>query len=357
MHCLKTIHDICGDLQVILYNSNETSLINRDDWNELQKNSFVCNPFYEDWNLLPALHHLTHQNESIHIVTVYSRHKLIGLFPVAITKLYKIVPVCSIWQHDHAYLSEPLQSAPFDLARVLSEVCEQLGGVMSYMPQHQAIYQSSHVTVCFHQYQRAAILDHKHIQPHLNNLGGKRMRELKRVKRKLEEEHNIEFVRFADAHEGLNAYSELEHLGWKGSEKGSIYSHKNIKEYYLELIQTSESGTIEVLGLISNKNLIACAIRLNSNNHYFEIKTTYDERFKMYAPGKVLEWYLLQDLKSHNMERVDSCTHSDNHLINWLWPDRIDVYRSYIFSQQPIGRAMAKLHSVKQRIEKRYTHA
>lgn len=357
MHCLKTIHDTCGELDIRLYPSNESQFINRIDWKILQDSSLICNPFYEDWNLLPAIENLTKQNEQVWIATIYCNHSLIGLFPVSISKLYGLIPICSLWQHNHAFLSEPLQSTPFDLARVLNEISNVLGGIVSFIPLHQGKYFSSYATVSCHRYQRAAILNSKNIDPHLSELNGKRVRELNRVKRRLEENFKLDFFRFSDIQKGLKAFGELENKGWKAEKKGAIYAHKNVKNYYHSLIKYNDHNKLEVLGFTANGRLIACAIRLKSNDHYFEIKTTYDESFKSYAPGKVMEWYLLQDLKTHDMIHVDSCTHESNGLINWLWPDRIDVYRSYVFSQQPIGKIMARLHNIKKWIGKQFSHA
>lgn len=356
MHCLKPIHDSHGELHISLIPSHETHRIDRKQWQQLQLTSLVKNPFFEDWNLIPAMKHLAKKGKTF-IVTIHSHKQLIALFPIVKTRLYGILPSIQVWQHNHAYQSDPLHSATFEWSKVLNHIASYMNCAITHIPNHAALNYDSVSEWFSTEYHRASIQSPSNISQHMDNLSGKTNRELKRLNRKLNDELACEFIEFKDLHHGLEIYKSIEHKGWKGNQKGSILSSSSVTHYYDDMIHQYGSNNIRIFGLSTNGTIIACALRIISQNHIFEIKTSYDERYKRYAPGKALEWYLLNQLSKQTFHLVDSCTHPDNSLINWLWPDQITYYRSYIFAPHLMGRLANQVHNIKQWFHRRHAHA
>ena len=100
--------------------------------------------------------------------------------------------------------------------------------------------------------------------------------------------------------------------------------------------------------LAADNKIIAMGIRIVSGNNYFEIKTSYDESFKKYAPGKILEYLILESLASKKNIEIDSCTHHNNTLINKIWPDKQVYFRTFIFSNSFLGNLYRVAYSLKQ---------
>ena len=355
MHCLKPIHDIAGKLHINILNSKDINRIDICQWQQLQRKSLTNNPFFEDWNLIPALKHLT-DNQIIYLVTVHIDKELVALFPVQKHKVYGVIPCLSVWQHDHAYIGDPLYSIELDWPNIFRHIAHYLSCALIKLPNHKISLKEDSGSVYSARYQRAGISSNFGILHHLNSLAGKKYRELNRTKRKLENKFSLDFFEFEDIKSGLEAYQLIEHGGWKGKKNGSILSKKPIAQYYKDLFATKHSNHLRVFALTADSKIIACAIRIESDGHIYEVKTSYDESYRRYAPGKILEWHLINQLSQQPFSNVDSCTHPNNTMINWLWPDQITYYQSNIFSPSQLGQFTKKLHLLKRWISERYSH-
>lgn len=353
MHCSKTIHE--NNLTIRITATSDIDCICRSQWQILQSKSLVTNPFFEDWNLIPAVKHLG--DSSIYIINIYREGQLVALFPVFKKRHLGFIPSLSIWQHNHAYISDPLHAIELNWPTIFDQICRALR--CHWFMQHNAKHNlfPERARVYSIKQRRAAIKNPQHIPQYIAQLHGKRQRELQRVHRKIEQYLAPELIKFDCNKKGLTAYMDLEHQGWKGEEAGAILSRSSVTKYYQDMLNLVPDNQWEVYGLFSQNVLLACAMRIQSNHQAFEIKTTFNEDYRLYAPGKMLEYYLLNDLAASNFTQVDSCTDADNALINWLWPDSIVIYRSYMFTSHPIGVAMNAFHSAKRWIKKRVRYA
>lgn len=358
MHCLNKIHNNGKEVQIKLYPSSDVELIDRDEWQNLQDNSLFNNPFFEYWNLVPAIKNLSISNKPVWIAAIYYEDAMIGLFPI--TKKYQgyIIPTCCIWSHDHCYLSTPLLSLRLNFHEVMTAISIHLNCYFSHIPLHdKTLINASKCNNIFEfTYQRAVINNSQSIKHHLTQLSGKKKREIYREKKNIETLGEVILKKFSCVEEGLSEYKKLEISGWKGKEGGAILSRPEVSNYYQD-ISILSNGNIDIHGLFINDALVACTIRVKSKDKYYEIKTTYNEEMRKFAPGKIMELYILEDLLLHNPTYVDSCTDQDNKLINWLWPDKKEFVTRYIFSQNTKSQILKLTYTFKQWFRKTFIHA
>lgn len=92
-----------------------------------------------------------------------------------------------------------------------------------------------------------------------------------------------------DIGDAVARYAELESKGWK-SNSGTAIGTDNLQgRFYIELLSSlSTSGGAMVCELWFNNQLTASRLMIVSGHMIIILKTTYDESFKQYAPGRLL---------------------------------------------------------------------
>lgn len=339
-----------SNLEIRVHSRYAYSEISTKQWNELSNNSIYINPFYESWNLIPALKYLDDSDE-VFIVTIIRHNDLVALFPVIIDKLKLGIKTLSLWMHDHCYLSTPLMNEYLNINQILCiigfKLKTQWASVCLHDPKlfRGCSNNNIHKSVIH----RAAILDPANIKPNLDNLPKKTQKELIRTRKNLNKQLTTRFHYHNNLIEGLNRYRELEHKGWKGRNKGSINSKAETIKYYEEIMINNDcKESIQFQELMSHETCLASSIRFKSRGRYFEVKTCYDETYRRHNPGKLLEIDILNNLMRDPFQLVDSCTQKNNKLINHLWPDSISLETSYIFYPTILSKALRLIHKLKQ---------
>lgn len=322
-------------MQVNILTHQEAEEIDASQWDSLAEKSTFTNPFFERWSLLPALKFLVN-SDKVFVVTAYKDEELIVLFPILIKKHQFGLKYLGIWQHDHCFLTDPLCTSPILLAKIFNRVIRQkqvsivqienhsLQSYGRYIDERSEVFQST----------RGAIFDPKTAKQHLVTLPRKIRMENKRVRNRLFDKTDARYLTSQNASDlnWLAEFCQLEHSGWKNIAKGSILSNPNVYRYYSAMYEgQGKKGKIQFQGLFSENEALAIAFRIVSNNQAFELKTSYNEVFRGLYPGVVLEIMNVEDLENLDFEFVDSCTNSENHLINRLWPDQRKIYTSLYF--------------------------
>lgn len=343
---------LLDELTITIYKRSKANSISATDWDILSGSCSIKNPFYERWNLLPALNHLELE-EVVLITTVYNKKELVALFPIKIEKSIFSILYLTLWMHDHCYYCTPLFKGELNFNVILSKLGEVLKTSFSIISLHSSelfhtenknLPNNIHTSITY----RAAITNSTNIKQNLSILNGKFRRDLKRNERQLRQLGNLEFRTQQDLSLGLENYCRIEHKGWKGRARGSISSLESTKSYYLSLISTLNAhNKIQCFELVLNNQCIASSIRFISSNNIYEVKTSYDEGYKRYSPGKLLEIQLLNQLSHESFELVDSCTQPDNTLINRLWPDQVTLHTSYLFYPNIFSYTLQILHKIK----------
>ena len=327
-------------LDIVCFPKDRWTALDKEAWDELADRSLSNNPFFERWCLGPAFDALSVANP-VYLVGVFRDQKLIVLFPIE--RIGKIPGLrrLAVWNHPEFFKTDPLYSEILDFKKIFVRLAQRFNAVWIELSKHQSqIFDLEKQQ--FHIYQKNSsrpVIKADGISD-LSNVGkGKVRRENKRIVNKLEKSFNTRFVKVDDIEEGFTRYLQIENSGWKGRACSSIVRRKDALNYYLKIMRRSQNH-IEIYELWADEKCIASCIRYRNKDFLYDVKTTYDEAFSQYYPGRVLEIKCLEWLSSQEFTLLDSCTSPKNQLINRLWPHRAELFVTYIFSGLLTGLAI-----------------
>jgi hypothetical protein len=322
-------------MKIEILNRTQVNQIDLEQWQQLSNDSIYINPFYEPWCLIPALRHLDPQKE-VYIVAVYDNGTLTALFPVFLKSHRLFIRCVAIWKHSQCFLSNPLCLEETPLAEIICYVAKKLSATIFQIKDHTPFFSVHTINLpnVIIRTTRGAIFITREIEEHLKLLPKKLRSENKRIKNRLLKECDATYQtsRSLPSIDWLDTYCKLEDSGWKRQQKSSIYSNPEVRCYYSEMSEDAmKFGKIEFQGLFSGYTTLASSFRIASRNCAFELKTSYNEKFRRYYPGAVLELINLEAIDAQSYVFVDSCTNPGNRLVNRLWPARMDIWNSFYF--------------------------
>ncbi len=140
----------------------------------------------------------------------------------------------------------------------------------------------------------------------------------------------------------LNGFLAMENSGWKGENKSSILSDRHEVHLYSEIIgKAHETGDLHFTRLSLDDRPIAYTLDIWLGDAAFCLKSAYDEQYRKFSPGVLMEHEALKAYSNHSRIRlVDSCSAADNHLLNELWPDQTEVTDFLIGRSGPAYRML-----------------
>ncbi len=146
-----------------------------------------------------------------------------------------------------------------------------------------------------------------------------------------------------DMSAAVSAYSRIESAGWKGQVGSAILDDNEQGRFYRELLQRfAGTGDARVFHLRMNEKIVASRLMVQAGGTALILKTTYDEDFSRYAPGRVLLYLVLQRLfEDERIDQVEFYTKANADQLQWATGTR--MIRHYnLYS----GRAVALLSSL-----------
>ncbi len=341
-------------MQIRILAREDVSNIDAEQWDKLASDSVFVNPFYERWSLIPALEFL-HKEDEVYVVATYDKDVLTALFPIHLKLSYFGIRYLCLWRHTHCFLCDPLIQSTVSLAKIFNYVLRKMKVSVMRIPQHSELSYGEDIdrrSVVFSS-TRGAIFNTSDIKRHLGNLPSRVRAENKRITKRLFKEVNAQYITSKDEpnRNWLDDYCQLEHAGWKRNVSGSILSDDSQYNYYRAMYNLSKiSNNIEFRGIFDEQSMLSISFRITSRNHAFELKTSYNEKFKRLYPGVVLELMNLDDLSSSKFKFVDSSTNSDNSLINKLWPEQRKLVNSLYFDGRLMGKLLKFMYKIKNRM-------
>jgi CelD/BcsL family acetyltransferase involved in cellulose biosynthesis len=159
-------------------------------------------------------------------------------------------------------------------------------------------------------------------------LSGKRLKEWRRLRRRLEERGALVSRATDDPNElreAGDAFLALEARGWKGRSGAPLNGDPQRAAFARDMLSTmAEEGKLRIDTLSLDGALVAAGLLLVSAGRAFYWKTAYDEAFAVYSPGALLTL----DLSRRAQEtlaatEIDSCAIENHPMIDRLWPDRL----------------------------------
>ena len=315
-----------------------------DAWRRLAERAAEPNVFYTPDFALAAAPALGRDVEAILVWS--AERQLLGMLPFRLSsRRYGVkLPLLVGWTHPFAPLGTPLADrdataevaaafvrhivgdaglpkllllpllpAAGPVARALRAAAESRGGA------HRA----------FGEHQRAA-LDLAAGRPRdLDEvIGAKRLREARRLRRRLDEVGQVEFAvaRYPETiAQALQRFLALELKGWKGAAGTALIqsdAHRRFAEAALDALAGRGAAMVAELSLDGRE--IASVILLRSGDRAWSWKMAYDESMARFSPGLQAMTDLTAALVADDTIRfADSCAVPDHPLMDHLWRDRL----------------------------------
>lgn len=312
-----------------------------DAWKSLAEHSIEPNPFFEPEFLIPALRYLDPEHKARVLVIAEDADMLLCLPVVPAGRWRRFpFPVLVAWRHDYAFLGTPLVheasvetasaafaehllkgSAPARFA-VLERV-DVNGQVLQAL--RSALNRQSVISQSF----ARPVLHRRPDGDYLASLGRERRRRLQQRRRALEREVGpVHVVDHAGDSDGARRFLDLEASGWKGVAGTAFASNPSHSAFYEEMAaQFAAEGRLELLALQTETgSVLAMATRLIAAEGVFSFKIAYDEQYRKFGPGRLLDVALLSEFDQRpRQEWVDSCTGVENEFKESLFPERRSV--------------------------------
>jgi len=152
----------------------------------------------------------------------------------------------------------------------------------------------------------------------------------------------------------INAFLELEHMGWKKGKKTSLLSHANDEAFFREMMNGfAQAGRAFFTELSINGRVIASTSNLISGRAGFAFKIGWDEAFSKLGPGILNEVEFMKYFPEllPNLKYVDSGAENGS-FIEKLWPDHVSLASGFYVSNptmKPLVQAINFLRKVKRR--------
>ncbi len=147
-------------------------------------------------------------------------------------------------------------------------------------------------------------------------------------------------------------YGLLESAGWKGA-LGTAASLDSIQgRFYAAMMRGfAERGDAAVYSLLHGEHVVACRLVVRSPTMIVILKTTYDESYRRYAPGRLLLRAVLREMfERHTGAVVEFYTNATDEQLAWATDQRgienVRVYRSalgrWAFERVRAARRLAR---------------
>jgi len=312
----------------------------RAEWRDLVARALEPNVFYDPAFALPAARVF---GADVGAVLVWSKGapRLIGLFPVRVERRYGVMATLTGWTHPYAPLGVPLVDRE-EAEAAIDAFLDHVAGetrlpklVMLPLIARDGAFAAALARVLarrggkyapFGEHARALLGPRKR-EGYLDHIAGKKLKELRRQRRRLEESGALVHMAASGpaAAVALTDFMALEAAGWKGRAGGAARAHATTEAFMREAVTAlGAKGDARVDRLIHDGHPVAASITLRSGNAAWFWKIAYDEAFARASPGVQLTLDLTRDLLADaSLTRTDSCATAGHPMIDHLWSERI----------------------------------
>ncbi|MBR0844059.1 GNAT family N-acetyltransferase [Bradyrhizobium liaoningense] len=161
-------------------------------------------------------------------------------------------------------------------------------------------------------------------------LGAKKLKELRRLRHRLEEHGPVAFDvarRPDEIGPALETFLQLEASGWKGKRGTALVQHAGDATFIRRAVPAlSETAQCEIVTLRAGATPVAAGIVLRHQDRAFFFKLGIDERFAKYSPGVQLTLELTRHLCADPaIASADSTAGADHPMINPIWRGRFAI--------------------------------
>lgn len=332
------------------------------EWTDLSANAVEPNPFYSPALLVPALE--AFPEKGLRIATVRDgQGRLIALAPVAPCRGYSRLPVSYLatWMHPHCFFAAPLIRQHVEAAALsaLFDLVENDGAFFRLRsldeggPIAKAAARVAEATGRFFApsagYSRALLSGGYRTEETLEEaLKGKKRKELRRLRARLEDEGAVVFDTLACADRVASwtaNFLSLEGAGWKGGAGTAFASSDAGRAFFTAAVQRSfGAGSLDFHRLSVDGRPIAMIINFIERGAGYSFKIAYDETYARFSPGVLLEIEMMRALETRTgLCFVDSCAAPDHPMINSLWRGRREIEALNVSGRSVGAKALLRL--------------
>ncbi len=142
-------------------------------------------------------------------------------------------------------------------------------------------------------------------------------------------------------HPVLNEIVEISKKSWKSHIKKDLSSDKAGKKFLLSLVEAfGINNHVQVWILRKNGIPVAYEFHMIFDNIVYPIRADYDENYKKYSPGSILEYTALKQLfEEQCITEYDTCADNYWYLNNWS-NDLREHYTIEVFSSTIKARTL-----------------
>jgi len=134
-------------------------------------------------------------------------------------------------------------------------------------------------------------------------------------------------------------YGDIESRSWKGKAGTAIHRDNSQGQFYWEMLQGfAQDHQAAIYELYLDERLASSMLTIANDYMLITLKTTYDESLAFYAPGRLLDYFLLErEFAEKRYAVVEYYTNASPDLQSWGTGMRtinhLTVYRSRVFKQ------------------------
>ena len=340
-----------GAPQIVVVRSIDELVEHRAELDQLTADSAETNVFYESILAEPAVRSFG-AGRRLELVLVYRSDpgapqwpaRLCGFFPFERPTSYWGLPVATLvsFQHMHCFLCTPLvrrDDAERTVAAALDWLIGESGATLVELRSiaaegvvHQLLVEQLHArrrTLWVRDWStRAFFKPAEDAESYLRRaISGLALKEVRRKEKRLGEQGRLRWRELEpgeDAAPWLRAFVELEASGWKGRERSALACSESEQEFFVNAATAAHDlGQLMVLGLFLDDRPLALKCNFLSGDGGFAFKIAFDEAYRAFSPGFLLEIENVRRLhRRPDIRWMDSCADAEHAMINRLWPAR-----------------------------------
>ena len=309
-------------------------------WDALSRDALVENPFYARQYVLAGLQTIDAGAPLEALAVRDAARTLLGLFPYRTRRVpfANADGACNVYQpsctplvhRDHAaavvgaWLDTMVvrdgvprfwQLKHVDLASPLTAVIDAELARRGLLRLAVSTYRRPRLT------RLAGGLDH-----HLSSVLPKgRLKDLQRNLRRLRELGTLRFERAREpalVRRRFEQFLALENAGWKGDSGTAILARGGDADFARAALAPRHDapGMVSIDALLLDERPIALSVNMQARAAMFTPKCTYDEAYRRFSPGFVLEYLVIEAFyQDDGATEMDACTTSDGHVISGFW--------------------------------------
>lgn len=313
-------------------------------WEDLCARAAEDNVYYSPRYAQALIAHIDHRS-SMSFTLVWHGARLVALMPVTEPAFHLplLQPCGKAWRTLCTYNCTPLLDRGMidEAATALIDALAARSSGEWFIPAvnvhgdtsvaiTRALQRRNSPWVFLDKFERAVLTPGTSFESYLaNTLSPSRRRSLEQRKRRLTKLGEVRHEKF-EAGEGLSsavsAFLEIERNGWKGRMGTALACHPATRKFAAEAFTGDERTSICRADVLSvDGKPVAVSLITSAGRTGFAVKSCYDEAYRRYAPGLLLEIEIVRSFLSDAwVDRLDAAT-AGAHVLDSLWPEKTAV--------------------------------